>query len=1123
MVSKRILSLIFVLAPLVGMPARAQTTIPYEYRGNYEWVARGVMDGNLIETNYRNHGELSRWQDIPQAVWPRTIGGSHSDGTALVIAGKVRAVRPAKYYTRTTDTTVTPVAINFRTAGVRRSPKNGELWTFLPLNNFLNPDRRNKVTGRFERIPAISDDSDSWPSFWPDKLDNPDDPGWSGSWNGLFGKGVFNADLESFYVIDDLSNKGYHIDTENDEPYSPYGIYYADPADSSIGGLGIQVEVRLLQWANILAEDVMFMLYRINNVGGTDHDSLYFTHQTDYGLGENDENDDNASFDPQLDVAYGWDSDGIGTRSTGGEFTVGVMGFAFLESPAAPFDGLDNDEDGIIDERRDSGAGMLIEGQENIRAYMEANYNIDDFERVYGPIEELPAYKAGRWWTGDENANWTSYDDVNGNGKADPGEFLNDDSGIDGLTPNDYGYVEADYGEADGIPQEGERDFDKLDIPESDQIGLRGFHLGIRATYENVVLHEDHLIWQQIIENEFELGTEPPTQSLTENEPFILFLSGPVTLPPGTSDYFSLAWIFGQTGSGGNVAEDFFKNRITVQNIYDANYNFAQPPILPTLTAVPGDGRVVLGWDSVSIASFDRFLQEKDFEGYKLYRGTDPLLFDVKTITDVDGVPTFYKPIAQWDLIDGKKGTVPVLDNTASFNLGDDTGLQFHYVDEDVTNGVTYYYALNAYDYGSIDSSGVTKIDPQETVFNIGVDAYYNVTGTSSNAQVVVPRSAPAGFVTAGTEDDLSRITSGIGSGSMSIQIVDEEEVRYGDTYRVIFSDSAETSLSPAYYATKGYTLVNMSTGDTLLKRPMEESSPVAEGFIMEFSNDVKTGYDFNRIGWVGNYGEENEMFNQDPRQVDGSSTTWITSVSLDDSENAELSPDDYELRWADEDIYYPPRFQTSLYLRDSINVVSYNLTTGEPTELLIVDRNENDEFDVADELIIMEQKGPVRKFRHRISFRIPTGSENIAPGDGEVYRISNYKPFAEGDFFQFTLSDSRIDAERARDELADVAVVPNPYLGYSIFEPRLSEATTGRGERVVRFINLPEQCTIRIFNVRGELIQTLHHDAVGSNNGSLSWDLRTKDGLDLAFGVYVYHVEAPGIGETVGKLAIVK
>ena len=61
----------------------------------------------------------------------------------------------------------------------------------------------------------------------------------------------------------------------------------------------------------------------------------------------------------------------------------------------------------------------------------------------------------------------------------------------------------------------------------------------------------------------------------------------------------------------------------------------------------------------------------------------------------------------------------------------------------------------------------------------------------------------------------------------------------------------------------------------------------------------------------------------------------------------------------------------------------------------------------------------------------------------------------------------------------------------------------------------------IRIYTVRGELVTTLRQD--GSNNGFVGWDLRTKDNLDVAPGLYVYHVEASGLGEQVGKFAIIK
>ena len=93
-----------------------------------------------------------------------------------------------------------------------------------------------------------------------------------------------------------------------------------------------------------------------------------------------------------------------------------------------------------------------------------------------------------------------------------------------------------------------------------------------------------------------------------------------------------------------------------------------------------------------------------------------------------------------------------------------------------------------------------------------------------------------------------------------------------------------------------------------------------------------------------------------------------------------------------------------------------------------------------------------------------------------------------------------------------------------------LNAFSTGRGPRVIRFINLPPQCIIRIFSVDGRQIRRLEHN-LGSNdldaaqlmNGALSWDLMTGDALTVSYGVYLYHVEAPGLGETTGTFAIIK
>ena len=98
--------------------------------------------------------------------------------------------------------------------------------------------------------------------------------------------------------------------------------------------------------------------------------------------------------------------------------------------------------------------------------------------------------------------------------------------------------------------------------------------------------------------------------------------------------------------------------------------------------------------------------------------------------------------------------------------------------------------------------------------------------------------------------------------------------------------------------------------------------------------------------------------------------------------------------------------------------------------------------------------------------------------------------------------------------------MVPNPYVASASFEPERF-AVSGRGERRIEFRAIPASATIRIYNVRGDLVQTLRHD--GSAGGYVAWNLRTRDNLDLAPGLYIFHVAAGGVDEFTGKFAVVK
>jgi hypothetical protein len=57
---------------------------------------------------------------------------------------------------------------------------------------------------------------------------------------------------------------------------------------------------------------------------------------------------------------------------------------------------------------------------------------------------------------------------------------------------------------------------------------------------------------------------------------------------------------------------------------------------------------------------------------------------------------------------------------------------------------------------------------------------------------------------------------------------------------------------------------------------------------------------------------------------------------------------------------------------------------------------------------------------------------------------------------------------------------------------------------------------------MRGQLVNTLSHNSP-IDDGTEVWNMLSKDNLEIAYGVYFYHVKAEGVGEKIGKILIVK
>ncbi len=103
-----------------------------------------------------------------------------------------------------------------------------------------------------------------------------------------------------------------------------------------------------------------------------------------------------------------------------------------------------------------------------------------------------------------------------------------------------------------------------------------------------------------------------------------------------------------------------------------------------------------------------------------------------------------------------------------------------------------------------------------------------------------------------------------------------------------------------------------------------------------------------------------------------------------------------------------------------------------------------------------------------------------------------------------------------SRDQLAEalriINVVPNPYQAYSEYERNKLDSR-------IKITNLPERCSIRIYNSQGKMVKKFRKD---SPETYLDWLLINEEGIQIASGVYLIHVEVPDVGEVVLKSFVV-
>jgi hypothetical protein len=145
--------------------------------------------------------------------------------------------------------------------------------------------------------------------------------------------------------------------------------------------------------------------------------------------------------------------------------------------------------------------------------------------------------------------------------------------------------------------------------------------------------------------------------------------------------------------------------------------------------------------------------------------------------------------------------------------------------------------------------------------------------------------------------------------------------------------------------------------------------------------------------------------------------------------------------------------------------------------------------------------------------------------GAGDIVSVRIFKPFLNGDKFRFTsevaTTETEMAEEQKENELDRIRVVPNPYIVAHPFEEPPAPGIRGRGERRIDFIRVPTDARVHIFTSRGEHLRTLEHSG-DIHDGTISWDLRTRENLEVAYGIYFYVIES-SLGVKRGKIGIIK
>ena len=191
--------------------------------------------------------------------------------------------------------------------------------------------------------------------------------------------------------------------------------------------------------------------------------------------------------------------------------------------------------------------------------------------------------------------------------------------------------------------------------------------------------------------------------------------------------------------------------------------------------------------------------------------------------------------------------------------------------------------------------------------------------------------------------------------------------------------------------------------------------------------------------------------------------------------------------------------------------------------DMVVYDENNNDTIDMfIDKFFVGATNGTRwRGTAFILDFQLAT--EETFPEPGDVYQLDWNRPFYQTDTIRFTVNENEgLDTDALTSSMDKIKVVPNPYVMTNMMEEAVTNPYLNQRRKLL-FTHIPADCVIKIFTVSGVLV-----DEIKVNNeperGIIHWDMLTRENLEIAAGMYIYHIESSVTGDSkLGKFAVIK